>query len=79
MVMLGDLRSKLVRRIDRRIDVPAEPFLSCGESMHDVLKWRVSHDHKIDVAHCAELAPRRGSEHERNLNAIAKRREPVTE
>lgn len=77
--MLGDLRSKLARRIDGRIDVPAEPFLSCGKSMHDVLKWRVPNNQKIDVARRAELAPCRGSEHERNLNAIAKRREPFSQ
>jgi hypothetical protein len=77
--MLSDLRAKLARRIDGRIDVPAEPFLSCGKSMHDVLKCRVSNHQKIDVARRAELAPCRGSEQERNLNAIAKRRQPVTE
>jgi hypothetical protein len=47
--------------------------------MHDVLKCRVSNHQKIDVARRAELAPCRGSEQERNLNAIAKRREAVTE
>jgi len=77
--MRSYLRSELVRRIHGRIDVPAEPFLSCGKSMHDVLKWRVSNHQKIDVARRAQLAPYRGSEEERSLNAIAKRREPVTE
>jgi hypothetical protein len=77
--MLSELGSKLAQRIDGRIDVPAEPFLSCGKSMHDVLKCRVSDHQKIDVARRAEFASCRGSEQERNLNAIAKRGEPVTE
>jgi len=47
--------------------------------MHDVLKWRVSNHKKIDVARRAELAPCRGSEHERNLDATAKRREALPE
>ena len=77
--MRRDLRSKLVRRIDRRVDVPAELLLSRGESLHDILKWRVANDQEIDVTRRAELAPCPGSEHERNLNAIAKWRKPFAE
>lgn len=48
--MPSDLRSKLLWRIDSRVDVPAELPLSRGKSMHDVLKRRVADNQKIDVA-----------------------------
>jgi hypothetical protein len=79
MVMCRDLRSKLVRRIDRRIDVPAELFLRHGERMHDVLEWSVPNHEKIDIARRPELAPCCGPEHERDLNALAKRCESLSE
>jgi hypothetical protein len=79
MVVLSDLRSKLVRRIHRRIDVPAKLLLSRGKSMHHILKWRISNDQEIDVACRAKLAPCRGPEHEGDLNTVAERREPVSQ
>jgi hypothetical protein len=79
VVVCNDLRSKLLRRIDGRIDVPAELFLSLGKSVYDVLEWRVANNQKINVARRAELAPCRGSEHEGNLNAVAKWSQPITE
>jgi hypothetical protein len=50
VVTPSDLHSKLVRWIDRRVDVPAELFLRRGKSMHDVLKRGVADNQKIDVA-----------------------------
>jgi hypothetical protein len=48
--MPSDLRSKLIWRIDSRVDVPAELFLSRSKYVHDVLKRRVANNQKIDVA-----------------------------
>lgn len=79
MVTRGKLRPKLVRGINRRIHVPAKPFLGRGERMNDVLEWRVANYQNIDVACRAEFAACRGSEHERNLNAIAKGCESLSE
>jgi hypothetical protein len=79
MMPCCDFRSKLGRRIDGRIDVPAEPFLCRGERMHHVLEWRVANHQEIDVARRAEFAACRGPEHERDLNAIAKRCESPSE
>jgi hypothetical protein len=42
MVTRCKLRPKLVRGINRRIHVPAKPFLGRGERMNDVLEWRVA-------------------------------------
>jgi hypothetical protein len=42
MVACGELRSKLAGWIDRRVDVPAEPFLRRGERTHDVLERRLA-------------------------------------
>ena len=70
MVACGELRSKFVGGIDRRIDVPAEAFLGRRERMHKVLEPRLANHQEVDVAGRPELAAGRGPEHERNLNAI---------
>jgi hypothetical protein len=79
VVMCRELRPKLLRRVDRRIHVPADPFLGHGERTDNVLKWRVANYEKVDVARRPELTPRRGPEHERDLNAVAKRCESVSQ
>jgi hypothetical protein len=79
MVTCRDFRSKLARRINRRIHVSAKPLLGRGERMHDILKWRVANHEKIDVARRAEFAACRGPKHERDLNAIAKGCQTVSE
>jgi hypothetical protein len=71
--------SKLIRRIDRRIDVPADLFLRRSYRVHDVLEWRISYDQEIDVAGRAQLTPGGGSKHESDLDPLAQRRERVAQ
>lgn len=69
--MGSELGSKLLRRIDRRIDVPAELFLGPCDRVHNIVKWCVSNHEEVDIACRAELIPRCRSEDERDLNRIA--------
>jgi hypothetical protein len=75
--MGSQLRSKLVRRIDRRIDVPSELFLSYGYRVHDFLEWRSANHQEVDIACRAKLTPCGRSEHESDLDPIAQRRKSV--
>jgi hypothetical protein len=77
MVMCGDLGSELVRRIDRRVNVPPELLLGRTYRVHDVVKRRVSDHQEVNVAGRAKLTPGRRSKQERDLNPIAKRCESI--
>jgi hypothetical protein len=71
VVLRAKLRSKLGRRIDRRIVVSAESLLSAGQRSHDVLKGRIADDEQVDIACRPELAASGRSEHEGDDNLFA--------
>jgi len=75
----GELGFKLVRRIDRWVDVPAELFLGRRDSLHDIQEWRVSNYAKVDVACRTELVTCCRSEHEGDLDPVAQRRKCVAQ
>jgi hypothetical protein len=79
VMIASELRSKLVQWIDGRIDVSSKPFLCRRESVHDILERRVPNDEEINVAVRTKFTARSRAEHERDLNLIAKRREPFSE
>jgi hypothetical protein len=77
--MLGlELRSKLGRRIDGRVEVPAEPALGMCQRLHDILERGVPDDHQIDIALPAKFTARPGAEHERDQDPLAEWGEPLT-
>jgi hypothetical protein len=71
VVLRPKLRSKLGRRIDRRIDVSAQSLLSTGQRSHYVLKRRIPDDEQVDIACRPELAASGRSKHEGDDNLFA--------
>ena len=76
--MRTELRPKLGRWIDGRIEVSAEPLLRFRQRLHDVREPSVADDQEIHIALRAELTARRGTEHEGDENPLAERGEPLT-
>lgn len=78
--MIGsELGPELLRRKNRRIDIPRKLFLGGRNRVHNILERCVTDHQEIDVACRAELVSRRRPEHERDSNPVAERRNRVAE
>lgn len=70
-----NLRSKLVCRVDRRIDVPPQSFLSWLYRCDDIAEGCFADHQQIDVAGGVKLTPGSGAEHEGRVHTIRERDE----
>src|SRR5688500_19102200 len=77
MLLLFDLCSKLVCRVNGRIDIPPKSFLSWLYSGDHIAKRCVADDQQIDVAGGVELTPRSRAEHERSVHTICERHQSL--
>ena len=79
VMLCFDLCSKLVYRVNRRIDIPPKSFLGWLYRRDDIAEGRFPNDQQIDVAGGVELTPRSRAEHECRLQAICERHQRVTQ
>jgi len=79
MIPQAQLRPKFAHRINRRIDLAAQPFLNVAQPQNNLVKRRVADDHQIDVALGAVLVRGNGTINERHHDTIFERRKRLAQ
>ncbi len=68
-----------MRRINRRVDFPAQCFLGTAQPLDDVVKIHVADDHQIDIAISPVLLSGYRTVNESDLHTIFQRRQRGTQ